>query len=249
MKKRRGRRSPAPVVLALDADLIGVDKPSGMKSVPGRGAAPNLPQWLCEHVPELAGGTPRIVHRLDQPASGVIVYARTLAAQRSLIEQFAKRQVEKCYWALVSGYVEQDGSVDLRLLADRSAGRVLVSKRGKVAHTAFRVVERVAGHTLLECRPLTGRLHQIRAHLAAIGHPLAVDVLYGGAEALFLSRFKSGYRPSSRHEERPLCRRLTLHASSLQFSHPTTQALLRIEAPLPKDLRATLNQLRAANRR
>jgi 23S rRNA-/tRNA-specific pseudouridylate synthase len=153
--------------------------------------------------------------------------------------------VEKVYLALVQGFVVGDGEVDLPLRVNRDKARVEVDRKsGKPSHTQYRIVERVHGHTFLECRPLTGRLHQIRVHLAAIGHPLAVDRKYGGARAILLSRFKTDYKPSSRHPERPLIDRLTLHAARLTFTHPATHERLTFEAPLPKDLRATLNQLR-----
>ncbi|MFO0840076.1 MAG: RluA family pseudouridine synthase [Phycisphaerae bacterium] len=233
-------RPPPPEILLVDDHIVAVDKPAGVKSVAGRGKHPNLPALLRDR----SLGAVRIVHRLDQDASGVIIYARTLAAQQNLAAQFAERRVEKIYLALASGYVEQDGAINLRLLIDRREGRVVVSRRGKPSLTHYRILERVAGNTWLECKPVTGRLHQIRAHLAAIGHPLAIDPRYGGAAELMLSRFKSGYRASARHEERPLCNRLTLHAAMLRLTHPASGEPLVIEAPLPKDLRATLNQLR-----
>ncbi len=105
------------------------------------------------------------------------------------------------------------------------------------------MAQHVAGTTLLECRPLTGRRHQIRVHLAAAGHPLTVDPLYGGGQSVLLSHYKPGYRPSRRHDERPLINRLTLHAARLTIEHPRSGERMTFEAPLPKDLRATINQL------
>jgi 23S rRNA pseudouridine1911/1915/1917 synthase len=237
-------RSPVPAVLHMDADLLALDKPAGVLSVKGRGAAVALADLLRGR-----GGVPadepfRIVHRLDKDASGVILFARTLAAQRSLVSQFAGRSVEKVYLALVQGFVAEDGVIDQPLRTDKSGTRAEVSRRGKAAVTEYRVLERVAGNTLLECRPLTGRLHQIRVHLAALGHPLTVDPLYGGGTAVLLSHLKAGYRPDRRHGERPLIERLTLHAARVTVKHPTSGELLTVEAPLPKDLRATLSQLR-----
>jgi RluA family pseudouridine synthase len=187
----------------------------------------------------------RSVHRLDREASGVIVFARTLAAQRKLTHAFASRRVEKVYLALVQGYVSEDGEVNLPLRADRDRGRTVVSSGGgKASVTRYRVVERVSGHTLLECFPLTGRLHQIRVHMGALGHPLAVDPLYGGRQELMLSDFKRDYRRSRQHEEHPLIGRLTLHAARIGFEHPAGTGPVSFESPLPKDFRATLNQLR-----
>ena len=109
--------------------------------------------------------------------------------------------------------------------------------------TRYRILERLPGNTLLECRPLTGRQHQIRVHLAAIGHPLTVDPQYGGGESVLLSRYKSDYRPSSRRPERPLIERLTLHAARITFEHPHRGQPVTYESPIPRDLQATLRQL------
>ncbi len=232
-------------VLFLDAELVAVDKPCGLPSVPGRGRELSVIA-LLRRCPALQDNNAlRVVHRLDQEASGVLVYARTLAAQRSLVSQFAARQVAKVYYAIVVGYVSGDGEVDLRVTFDRRRNRIRTTKRadGKPALTRYRVIERLAGHTLLECRPETGRRHQIRVHLAAIGHPLAVDPLYGGGRAVLLSHHKPGYQPSARRPERPLIDRLTLHAARITLTHPTTGEPLTIEAPWPKDFRAAVKQL------
>ncbi len=222
-----------------------MDKPPGVLSAPGRGGQPCAIDLLHGR-PELAGRESlRIVHRLDQDASGVLLYARTLQAQRHLVRQFADRKVEKVYYALVTGCVTSDGQIGLSLVYDRRHQRVRPSAvgEGKPSLTHYRVLQRLAGNTLVECRPLTGRLHQVRAHLAAIGHPLTVDPLYGGGQAVLLSNYKPDYRPPRRHPERPLISRLTLHAARIAFVHPTTGAYLTIESPLPKDFRATIRQL------
>jgi 23S rRNA pseudouridine1911/1915/1917 synthase len=239
------RRFPEPKLLHADESLLVIDKPVGVTSVAGRPGEPNLPERLVSLRLVPPDEPFRVVHRLDRDASGVLVFARTLPAQQRLTEQFAQRQVEKVYWALVQGYVAADGLVDLPLRTDKSGTRAVVATHdGKPAQTRYRIVERLAGHTLLECRPLTGRFHQVRAHLAAIGHPLSVDPLYGGGRALLLSSYKPDYRASRRHDERPLIDRLTLHALRLTLAHPEGGAPLTCEAPLPKDFRATLNQLR-----
>jgi 23S rRNA pseudouridine1911/1915/1917 synthase len=238
-------RDPVPAVLLADPAFLVVDKPAGVLSVPARAPGPVLADLLRAQGLVAADAELRPVHRLDRDASGVMVVARTLEAQQHLTEQFSGRQVEKVYLALVQGHVTGDGEVDLPLRVDKSETRSEVDPRdGKPAVTRYHVVEHVTGHTLLECRPLTGRLHQIRVHLAAIGHPLAVDSLYGGRSAVLLSHFKPGYRPSGRREERPLIGRLTLHAVRITFEHPAGTGPVTGEAPLPKDFRATLNQLR-----
>lgn len=237
-------RPPPPQILFQDEHLLAVNKPARMLSAPGRGNTPTLADWMREHA-----GLPdepfRIVHRLDRDASGVILFARTLSAQRRLVTQFSKREVEKVYIAMVSGFVEGDGEVNLNLGFDKNKKFVTVVKtgRGKTARTIYRVLKRLAGNTLVECRPVTGRTHQIRVHMAAIGHPLTVDPDYGGGTAVLLSNFKPRYRLSGRHDERPLIDRLTLHAARIEFRHPADDRPMVLEAPLPKDLRATITQL------
>lgn len=235
---------PLPVVLYCDEHLVAIDKPAGVAAVPGRGAG-RCAMELLRARPEFVPAEPlRVVHRIDREASGVLVYARTLAAQRGLVAQFMQRRVQKLYLALVSGYVAGDGRIDLPLYFDPRRNRAVVShKRGKPALTYYRVLRRVAGNTWIECRPLTGRRHQIRVHLAASGHPLTVDPLYGGGDAVRLSFYKPKYRPNRRGQERPLIERLTLHAARIEFEHPLTGVPVAVEAPLPKDLRATLAQL------
>jgi 23S rRNA pseudouridine1911/1915/1917 synthase len=237
-------RDKALALLHVDEHVVAVDKPPGVLSVAGRGEAPSGMDLLRGRRGFAADEPLRVVHRLDKDASGVLIYARTLAAQQDLVTQFMQRRLEKVYYALVSGYVTADGEIDLPLLFDRRRNRVEVSaQRGKPSLTRYRVVQRVTGNTWLECRPLTGRMHQLRAHLAAIGHPLSVDPLYGGGQAILLSHYKPDYRPNRRQAERPLVDRLTLHAARITFAHPGTGAAVTIESPLPKDLRATLAQL------
>lgn len=238
-------RRPQPELLHADTQLIVLNKPAGMLSVPGRGRDPSLPRWLRGRMGFREDEPMRVVHRLDRDTSGVIVYARTLEAQRSLVDQFKSRRVEKVYLALVSGHVLEDGRIDLPLDVERGRTRARIARRrGKPAVTEYRVVERLAGNTLLECRPLTGRTHQLRVHLAAIGHPLTVDPDYGGGERLLLSHYKPRYRPNRRGQEKPLIERLTLHAQRLTLEHPTDGGRVTFEAPLPKDFRAAISQLR-----
>ena len=239
------RRTRPPDVLHLDAELLVADKPSGVLSGPGPGGSVGLPELVREPAGLPGRESLRIVQRLHEHASGVVVYARTYSVQRNLIAQFAEGRAETVYLALVTGYVTEDGDIDLPLYFDKRDGRLRASdRRGRPALTRYRVAERVAGNTLLECRPVKERTDQLRAHLAAIGHPLAVDPEFGGGYALLLSDYKPGYRPSGRRPERPLVERLTLHAAAVSFVHPATGAPLRFVSPLPRDLRATLNQLR-----
>lgn len=248
-RKRSARPLLDPVIIEADQEIVAVNKPTGWLSIPGRDDEPDIPAFLVRSIPELDGEHPvRVVHRLDRQASGVIVYARTIDAQRALTEQFAEHRVEKIYWALVHGMVPREGTVDAPLRADNEHRRVRIDlKRGKPSVTHYRPLEQFDGYTLVECRPETGRLHQIRVHLSSIGHPLAVDRLYGGGNALLLSRIKSGYRPSPHHEERPLIARVTLHALRLTIEWADRRRTF--EAPLWKDMKAALTQLRLRAKR
>jgi RluA family pseudouridine synthase len=230
--------------LHLDDAVVAVNKPPRVLASPEPGGETSVPELLRTR-PELSQGPGlRVVHHLDRDASGVVIYARTLAAQQHLAAQFADRRIESVYLALVTGYVPQDGEIDLKLAFGRRHSRVVpMAVGGKPALTRFSIAQRLAGHTLLECRPLTDRPDQIRAHLAAIGHPLAVDPVYGSSEGILLSRFKPDYRPSRRRQERPLIDRLTLHASRITFEHPLTGTPLTMEAQFPKDFRAAVGQL------
>lgn len=243
--KSRAHRLDRVEVLFQDDWIVVVSKPAGVLSVPGRGDIPVITDLLRRQKGFTEDETLLTVHRLDRGASGVMVLARTVQAQRNLSAQWNARTVEKVYLALASGRVEGAGEVDLPLKVDRDRAKVKVDRnKGKPSLTRYRAIEHLGGQTLLECLPVTGRLHQIRVHLAAVGHPLLVDSRYGGGRRFMLSSHKPGYRPSRRGDERPLIARLTLHAMRLSFDHPSGAGRVTFEALPPKDLRATIAQLR-----
>jgi len=231
-------------VIYEDGELLVVNKPAGVLTIADRMGGESVRDLLAAARPELSGL--RVVHRLDRDTSGVLVLARTADAQRALCGQFDERTVEKYYLAIVRGEPAKDGGLIDAPLAAHPAGdqRMVVRASGKAARTEWRVVERWGGLALLRCRPLTGRQHQIRVHLSRAGMPLLVDELYGSAAEFYLSSVKRGYRPSTRHPERPLIGRLTLHAESVTFTHPSRPDRLTLTADPPKDFRATINQLR-----
>ncbi|MCL2330710.1 MAG: RluA family pseudouridine synthase [Phycisphaerae bacterium] len=241
-------RSNKIEILLEDDDLVAVNKPAGLLTVQGRNGGISLRDVIGS-----AAGVYDfllLVHRLDRQTSGVLLLAKTKQAQQSLQMQFQERQVHKEYLAIVHGQpVEDHGTIQVFMAPHpRVTGKMMVkgnkSQKGKSSKTDWEVVERFPGAALLRCIPFTGRQHQIRVHLAHIGLPLLVDRLYSETEQFCLSELKPRYRASGRHEERPLIDRLTLHAHRLRFAHPRDGRSIQLEAPLPKDFRATLDQLR-----
>jgi 23S rRNA pseudouridine1911/1915/1917 synthase len=230
-------------ILWQDDDYLLLDKPAGVLTIPDRfdKNAPNLHALLRERF-----GTIFVVHRLDVGASGAICFAKNSQAHRALSLQFERHEVEKIYRALVRGQVEDDtGEIRLPIAAQKAGdGRMTVDKRrGKEAITRYAVLQRFRDYTLLSITLLTGKTHQVRVHCRAIGHPLAIDPLYGSLHPIFLSSFKPKYVAKRDEEEKPLISRLTLHAHSLAFAHFRSHARVRIEAPEPRDFRAAITQL------
>lgn len=188
-----------------------------------------------------------IVHRLDMETSGVMCFAKTAEAHKQLSQQFEARTVQKIYQAIVRGVMGNDsGEIDAPIATHlHIAGKMTTHKKGKPSLTYYKVLERFKQYTLAELDLKTGRTHQIRVHLTSIGHPLAVDRMYANKEAFLLSEIKKrSYKTSKFEEERPLVNRLTLHAYQLRIEHPETGEQMTFQAPLPKDFRAMLQQLR-----
>ncbi len=232
-------------ILWEDENLLAVNKPAGLFSIPGRQKGDAVRDLLAKLLPP--GTELRILHRLDRDTSGVLLLARTLPAQQALSRQFRERTIEKTYLAIVRGYVDEpEGLIDVPIAphAQDSTRMRVAGRKGLPSQTEWQVLEQWPGIALVRCRPRTGRQHQIRVHLAHRGWPLLVDGVYGSATEFLLSTVKTGYRPSGRHGERPLIDRLTLHAESISFTHPQTGLRHTVTAPLPKDFRAVLAQLR-----
>ncbi len=235
-------KTPYTTIYEDDA-IIVVNKPAGLLSIPDRYDAnkPNLYHLLLADNNEI-----RIVHRLDRETSGAICFAKTEAAHRTLSLQFEKRSTQKLYLALVDGHPSPpEGTIDRAIAKHFSKpGRMIVANRGKEALTTYKVVDTFKRFSLLEVNIHTGRTHQIRVHLQSIGHPLAIDPLYGKREAFFLSEIKrKSFNIGKGQEERPLMNRTSLHASQLTFTHPDSGERQTFEAPLPKDFQAVLKQL------
>jgi RluA family pseudouridine synthase len=185
-------------------------------------------------------------HRLDFETSGVILLAKAKPVLVQLANLFGSEKPIKTYLALVQDAPDKDTfEVDAKLAPHPAkVGLIRVDpKHGKRAQTNFEVRERFDGWTLLTCRPLTGRTHQIRAHLRHVGLPIVGDSLYGG-KPLWLSRLKRDYHLKPGQQERPLIGRLALHAEKLSLRHPATGQSITIEAPWPKDFTVALKYLR-----
>lgn len=235
------------MLLWSDAALLVINKPAGLPTLPD-GYHPTAP-YLVGILKE-AFNSLWVVHRLDRDTSGVIVFARTAEAHKALNTQFDQRQTNKIYHALVNGnpgWQEMTVDLPLRPNGDRKHHTVVDPQQGKPSVTGLRLLERFKHYALIEAAPRTGRTHQIRVHLAAQGHPLIGDALYGDSRGLYLSELKLGYQAGTdaiSQGELPILGRLGLHAWSLSLNHPTTGEEMRFEAPYPQDFAVALELLR-----
>ena len=232
---------PAPITLEpqaiplrvvyQDEDLLVIDKPAGLTVHPAPGhpdrTLVNAILALCPELHAEEGSLrPGIVHRLDKDTSGLIVVAKHPAAHQALSKQLQERTVTKHYLALVAGNLAPErGAIEAAIGRDpRRRQRMAVVEHGRAARTEYQVLEYLDKLTYLRATPQTGRTHQIRVHLAAIGHPVVGDVLYGHSS--------------------PLCSRQFLHAHTLGFKHPKDGRYMEFTAELPPDLQRALEQAR-----
>ena len=226
-----------------DADLIVVDKPAGLVVHPAAGNADGtLVNALLHHCAGQLSGIggverPGIVHRIDKDTSGLLVVAKSDKAHEGLARQFKDHSIDRLYAAIVYGLpLPAGGTVDTwigRSDADRKKMAVHREGRGKHAVTHYRTMERLSGAAMVECRLETGRTHQVRVHMAHIGHPLIGDPLYGRERKGFKSILETlGFN------------RQALHAKQLGFIHPVTQEHLLFRSALPADMQELLSQLR-----
>ncbi len=236
-----------PEIIAETDDFIVLNKPSGLLSIPDRaGDEISLKNLLREVREEIY-----TVHRLDKNTSGIILFAKTEAAHKYFSQAFEERSVEKYYYGIISGSLtDKEGTVD-QPIAQNSVKQtlMLIHKRGKPSRTDYKVQEEFGKFSLVEFRIHTGRTHQIRVHAQFLGHPIACDELYGDGSPIFLSSIKKNYNLSkSELEERPIVSRLALHAHRLAFKDMHGKSF-GLEAEMPKDMRALLQQLRKNSRK
>lgn len=230
-------------LLYEDHYLLVVNKSAGFLTLPDRFDA-NLPSLSKELQKLFPQSMP--VHRLDRYTSGVILFAKDTETHRYLSKCFEQRTIKKTYHAIVQGVpIYQSGKIDMPIAKVSGKNKAYISVAdGKPSMTSFKIAENYKAFSLLMTRPETGRLHQIRVHLQHLGTPLLVDPIYGGRDAFYLSEIKKKYVVRKGKSERPLISRQTLHASSISFEHPSTGDPVEFLSPMPKDMRATIAQLR-----
>jgi len=235
-------------VLYEDAHALAINKPPGISVIPDPTSLDarliNGMLYYVQNESRFPSQRIHIVHRLDKDTTGALLVAKDVAMARHLSTAFEERRVLKLYQAVVRGEVAtEEGEVDLPIAQDTRGRMRIRARKGRPAQSRYRVAERFRGFTLVEVRPLTGRQHQVRLHLSGIGHPLAVDPLYGGKEAVYLSELKRGYRRKADRPESPIIARLTLHASRLELDLPADERLV-VDAPPPRDFERLLATLR-----
>lgn len=230
-----------PPVLWEDDVMLAILKPPGMLMHPvGQKWAWSLLGAVREARPDAHID---LSHRLDKETSGVVLLSKTVEANRAMKDAFMTRRVGKVYWAIVRGVVPWEEQTLDAALGHREGSlvnlRVGVRPDGDRAVTRFRVLERMADHTLVACKPITGRTHQIRVHLEHLGFPILGDKLYGQPDTVWLEHLKDGATDAvkaaiafSRH---------CLHARSVVFPHPVTGQMVRVKAPMPDDMRAVVH--------
>jgi len=235
-------RPTKPIILFQDDHIIAINKPAGMLSVPDRFdlEIPNLKLWLSLKYPTVLP-----VHRLDKQTSGIMLFALSEEAHQNLNTQFERRQIEKTYYA-ITRFQPSGNSTEIGIdKHPKKPGRMICHAKGKPSKTSWTILESFENFHFLEVKPVTGRTHQIRVHLQYAGAPLAIDSVYGDKKGIFLSEIlRRPIRLKKDEVERPLMNRLALHAGGIQFSHPHSKEKVKLEAVLPKDFKAVLNQLR-----
>lgn len=226
------------LIIYEDDDYIVVNKPPFLATLEDRTAhTTNLLKLARQYAPDA-----QVCHRLDKETSGALAIAKNPEAYRALSMQFEHREVKKVYHAVVWGNHKFEETMVNRGIEIGTKGNARLSPSGKYAETYFTTLENFARHTLVECQPITGRMHQIRLHLAHLRAPIVGDEMYGGKH-LYLSSLKRNFNLQKNTEELPLIKRFALHSCQLGFK-PMNDDPIIVTAPYPKDFAVLLKQLR-----
>ena len=232
--------SISDLLLFEDDDYFLVNKPPFISTLEDRVDKVNLLGLAKEYSSDA-----QACHRLDKDTSGVLAFAKNPEAYRHMSMQFENRQVEKVYHAVADGnHAFQNVLVDLPILKQNDGTAKISKREGKPAQTYFNTLKSYRQHTLVECKPVTGRMHQIRVHLATLQASITGDDMYGG-KPFFLSAVKRGFNLKKQTEEQPIMKRMALHAQALTFTTLAGESKT-VEAPYPKDFQALIRQLEKA---
>ena len=227
----------ADLVLFEYNDYVLINKPPFISTLEDRNDPVNILALAREVLED-----PQACHRLDKDTSGVLAIAKNPEAYRHLSMQFENREVTKTYYAVSDGLHQFEGKVVEASILKLNDGTVRISREGKPALTVFNTEQTFKNHTLIRCHPVTGRMHQIRIHLALLKAPITGDLIYGG-QPFYISSVKRGFNLKKATEEEPLMKRQALHAFSLKFNTLEGKEVT-IEAPYPKDFKALVKQLK-----
>ena len=235
------------ILIYENGDFLLLNKPAGLLSIPDRvGKEISLKKILQHEYGEIF-----TIHRLDKDTSGLIVFAKNEGLHKLLYHQFEQRQTEKIYLGLIIGSpLKEKDTINSPIMEHPTKkGSMIINRKGKEAVTDYEVLNAFGIYSWLRFRIHTGRTHQIRVHMKDIGHPIACDKLYGDGKPVLLSSIKHNYKLSKNEEqERPILNRLALHAYQLKFTSSDNNTY-HFEAPIPKDLKATLQQLENRNKK
>lgn len=224
------------IILWEDDSLVVINKPAGISTLADRVADINIHDLAKKVYPGV-----QVCHRLDKDTSGALILAKDSESYKEISRQFESREIKKVYHAVVDGLHDFKDLKTSKSLYQTGRGKSRVSSRGKPSMTIFNTLTTYKYHTLIECLPVTGRTHQIRAHLRFVNAPIVGDLEYGG-KSLFLSQLKKNYNLKKFTEELPLIKRMALHAFSIQFK-AISGKILKIEAPYPKDFKVLIKNL------
>lgn len=236
---KHGKFNLEEAILFEDDNYVLVNKPPYLSTLEDRNEKVNLLRLAKSYWDDA-----QVCHRLDKDTSGVLAIAKNPEAYRHLSMQFERRQVTKLYHAVTDGIHQfEDTLVDLPILKQEDGIAKISKREGKAAQTYFNSIKPYRHHTLVACEPVTGRMHQIRVHLAFLHAPITGDELYGG-KPFFLSQVKRNFNLKKETEEQPIMKRMALHAFSLSF-HDLSDGLQTVQAPYPKDMDVLIKQLEA----